>query len=205
MTFEAQCVESKLLTRRAAAAALTVGFLPAGVVYPGAAWSADSPGNPPIAALLRKGECVALMRHAETDPGVGDPPEFKLDDCRTQRNLSAAGQRDARRIGAWFRQNKLKPRAVLSSAWCRCKDTADLAFGQHTVWLALNSVFNDRVQLPNQSEMLRKALQAVPAKQFEVWATHQVNISALTEQGIAMGEMFLLDRQGTLLARTRLM
>ena len=93
---------------------------------------------------------------------------------------------------------------MLSSAWCRCKDTADLAFGQHTVWPALNSVFNDRVQLPNQSEMLRKALQAVPAKQFEVWVTHQVNISALTGQGIAMGEMFLLDRQGTLLVRTRL-
>ena len=205
MTFEAQCVESKLLTRRAAAAALTVGFLPAGLVYPGAAWSADSPGNPPIAALLRKGECVALMRHAETDPGVGDPPEFKLDDCRTQRNLSAAGQRDARRIGAWFRQNKLKPRTVLSSAWCRCKDTADLAFGQHTVWPALNSVFNDRVQLPHQSEALRKALLAMPAKQFEVWVTHQVNITALTGQGIGMGEIFIMDGQGTLLTRTRLM
>jgi phosphohistidine phosphatase SixA len=188
------------LTRRAAATALAVGCLPAQT-----AWSADAADNPQIAALLRQGGCVALMRHAETDPGVGDPPEFKLGDCRTQRNLSAAGQEDARRIGAWFKQNKLKPRRVLSSAWCRCKDTADLAFEQHTVWPALNSVFNDRVLSPDQTQAVRKALAAVPRQQFEVWVTHQVNITAVTGQGIGMGETFILDGQGTLLARTRLM
>lgn len=189
-----------LFTRRAAVAALAVGCLPVQT-----AWSAELADSQQVAALLRKGGCVALMRHAETDPGVGDPPEFKLDDCRTQRNLSAAGQQDARRIGAWFRQNKLKPRTVLSSAWCRCKDTADLAFGQHTVWPALSSVFNDRAQLPDQSQTVRKALAAVPRQQFEVWVTHQVNITAVTGQGIGMGEIFILDGQGRLLARTRLM
>ena len=143
--------------RRGIVAALATGWLPIQ-----SAWGADADDSARIATLLRKGGCVALMRHAETVPGVGDPPEFKLDDCRTQRNLSTAGQQDARRIGAWFKQNKLKPRAVLSSAWCRCKDTADLAFAQHTVWPALNSVFNDRAQLPDQSELLRKALAAVP-------------------------------------------
>jgi phosphohistidine phosphatase SixA len=200
MIFEAPCVGATLLTRRAAMAALAVGCLPLQT-----AWSAEVADGQQVAALLRKGGCVALMRHAETDPGVGDPPEFKLDDCRTQRNLSAAGQQDARRIGAWFRQNKLKPRTVLSSAWCRCKDTADLAFGQHTVWPALSSVFNDRAQLPDQSEIVRKALAAVPRQHFEVWVTHQVNITAVTGQGIAMGEIFILDGQGALLARTRLM
>ena len=203
MTSEALCTGALPITRRAAVAGLAAGLLP--LVPTQSAWAANAPGNAEVAALLRKGDCVVLIRHAETEPGVGDPPEFKLDDCRTQRNLSVAGQQDARRIGAWFAQNKLKPRAVLSSAWCRCKDTADLAFGQHTVWLALNSVFNDRVQLPNQSEILRKALLAMPAKQFEVWVTHQVNITALTGQGIGMGEIFIMDGQGTLLARTRLM
>ena len=203
MTSEALCAETLPITRRAAVAGLAAGLL--SLVPAQSAWAANAPGNAVVAALLRKGGCVVLMRHAETEPGVGDPPEFKLDDCRTQRNLSLAGQQDARRIGAWFAQNKLKPRAVLSSAWCRCKDTADLAFGQHTVWPALNSVFNDRVQLPNQSEIRRKALLAIPAKQFEVWVTHQVNISALTGQGIGMGEIFIMDGQGTLLARTRLM
>ncbi len=189
----------KRLTRRSAVTAMAIGCLP---IH--SAWSADAASNQQIATLLRKGACVALMRHAETVPGVGDPPEFKLDDCSTQRNLSAAGQQDARRIGAWFAQNKLKPRAVLTSAWCRCKDTADLAFGQHTLWPALNSVFNDRAQLPDQSEIVRKALAAVPPQQFEVWVTHQVNITALTGQGIGMGEIFILDGQGKLLARTRL-
>ena len=187
------------LSRRAAVAALASGLLPMQ-----SAWSADAAGNAQIAALLRKGGVVVLMRHAETVPGVGDPPEFKLDDCRTQRNLSVAGQQDALRIGAWFRQNKLKPRAVLSSAWCRCKDTADLAFGQHAIWPALNSVFNDRAQLPDQSEIVRKALAALPNQAFEVWVTHQVNITAVTGQGIGMGEIFILDGQGKLLARTRL-
>ena len=191
--------ESAPVTRRFVMAAVAVGSLPAQI-----AWSADALGHPQIAALLREGGCVALMRHAETDPGVGDPPEFKLDDCRTQRNLSAVGRQDAKRSGAWFAQNKLKPRAVLTSAWCRCKDTADLAFGQHTVWPALNSVFNDRVLSPDQTEAVRKALAAVPRQQFEVWITHQVNITALTGQGIGMGEIFILDGHGKLLARTRL-
>ena len=185
--------------RRSAMAALATGWLPVQ-----SAWGADADNSPQLATLLRTGGCAVLMRHAETVPGTGDPPGFRPDDCGTQRNLSGAGQQDARRIGAWFRRHKLKPRAVLSSAWCRCKDTAELAFGQHTVWPALNSVFNDRAKLPDQSEIVRKALAAVPPQQFEVWVTHQVNITALTAQGIGMGEIFILDGQGKLLARTRL-
>ena len=49
-------------------------------------------------ALLQSGGQVVVMRHAATEPGVGDPPGFRLDDCRTQRNLSAAGREEARRI-----------------------------------------------------------------------------------------------------------
>ena len=93
---------------------------------------------------------------------------------------------------------------MLTSAWCRCKDTAYLAFAQHTVWPALNSVFNGRAQLPDQSQPVRKALAAVSPQQFEVWVTHQVNITALTGQGIGMGEIFILDGQAKLLARTGL-
>ena len=165
-------------------------------------WATGDTGNN-VAGLLRAGGCVVLLRHAATVPGVGDPPEFKLDDCRTQRNLSDAGQQDARRIGAWFRNSKLsQPRAVLTSAWCRCKDTADLAFGKYAVWPALNSTFSDRALQPEQSQLLRQALARIPDRQFEVWVTHQVNISALTGEGPAMGEAFVLDRKGKVLART---
>lgn len=153
------------------------------------------------AALLRAGGCVVLLRHATTVPGIGDPPNFKLDDCRTQRNLSEVGQQESRHMGAWFARQQLQPRAVLSSAWCRCKDTAQLAFGKHTVWSALNSTFSDRVNQPDQTVVVRQALARIPAQQFEVWVTHQVNISAITQQGSAMGEGFILDRQGLVLAR----
>lgn len=167
-----------------------------------------TPTDTTAAGLLRAGGCVLLLRHAATDPGVGDPPEFSLGDCRTQRNLSPAGRQDAKRIGAWFASRKLTPQKVLSSAWCRCKDTADLSFGRHEVWAALNSIFGDRVQRPDQSAqsdqtgLLRQAMARVPARQFEVWVTHQVNISAIAGQGVAMGEALIVDRAGRVLART---
>ena len=162
--------------------------------------NANSDGD--VARLLRNGGCVLLLRHAATEPGFGDPPDFSLADCRTQRNLSAAGQQDARRIGAWFGRHKLTPRAVLSSAWCRCKDTANLAFGKHAVWAALNSTFGDRLAQPDRTGLLRQAMARIPARQFEVWVTHQVNISAMVGQGLAMGEAVILGRDGELLART---
>jgi phosphohistidine phosphatase SixA len=166
-----------------------------------AAHTSDS-GRKTVAGLLRAGGCAVLLRHAATDPGVGDPPDFKLEACSTQRNLSVAGREDAQRIGAWFRSNALTPRAVLSSAWCRCKDTADLAFGKHAVWSALNSTFTNRGLQPEQTVLMRQALARIPARQFEVWVTHQVNISAIADQGTSMGEALVLSRDAKVLART---
>jgi len=79
--------------------------------------------------LLRGGGQVVLMRHAVTTPGVGDPSGFRLDDCATQRNLTDAGRDDARRVGAAFRTRGAPVGRVLSSPWCRCLETARLAFG----------------------------------------------------------------------------
>ena len=73
---------------------------------------------------LREGGHVVLMRHAATVPGVGDPQNFKLGVCATQRNLSDGGREDARRIGAAFRERDVPVSEVLSSRWCRCVDTA---------------------------------------------------------------------------------
>ena len=154
------------------------------------------------AARLREGGCVLLLRHAQTVPGIGDPPEFQLGRCDTQRNLSEAGRAQASRIGAWLKTRQLSPSAVRSSAWCRCIDTAQLAFGAHTLWPALNSTFGDRLNQPDGTAALRAALQKIPAGQFEAWVTHQVNITALTSEVPAMGEAFVVDRQGRVLART---
>jgi len=155
-----------------------------------------------LGARLRAGACVVVLRHARTDPGIGDPPGFRLDRCSTQRNLSAEGRAQAERIGQWFKSRGLEPSAVQSSAWCRCKDTADLAFGRHKVWPALNSFFGESRTRDAQTAQLRAALKAMPAGKFEVWVTHQVNMTALTGEGMVMGEALVLDVTGTVLARS---
>lgn len=158
--------------------------------------------TPDAALRLRAGGCVLLLRHAQTVPGIGDPPQFRLDRCDTQRNLSEAGRAQAQRIGEWLRSQRLDPTAVRSSAWCRCIDTAQLALGRHTVWPALNSTFGDRLNQTDESATLRAALEKIPAGQFELWVTHQVNITALTREVPSMGEGFVVDGQARVLART---
>lgn len=159
-----------------------------------------------LAARLRDGRCAVLLRHGQTTPGVGDPPGFSLGDCRTQRNLSDEGRAASRRLGAWFQARALAPQAVRSSAWCRCKDTADLAFGRHIVWDALNSTFDDARRAASAAEAtasLRAALAAISVGRFEVWVTHQVNITALTGESVQMGEGLLVDAAGRLQGRSR--
>lgn len=158
----------------------------------------------PVARPLRQGGHVVILRHAQTVAGVGDPPGFRIDLCSTQRNLSEEGREQSRRIGQWFQSNRLAPRAVFTSAWCRCIDTADLAFGRHVIWPALNSFFDGRQSEPSQTAALRAALTRVPAGQFEVWVTHQVNITALTGEVPAMGEVVVVDAQGKMVARSHL-
>jgi Histidine phosphatase superfamily (branch 1) len=167
------------------------------------ALGARAQGEADEARLLRAGACVVMLRHAQTDPGVGDPPEFDLTQCRTQRNLSEQGRAQAHRIGEWFNARQLQPRAVQSSAWCRCKDTADLAFGRHTVLPALSSTFGSSNAQPGQTQALRALLAAVPPGQFDVWVTHQVNITAFTGESPSMGEAIIVSKEGKALLKTR--
>jgi broad specificity phosphatase PhoE len=159
-----------------------------------------------LATRLRAGRCAVLLRHGQTTPGVGDPPGFALGQCSTQRNLSEEGQVASRRVGAWFRERALAPQAVRSSVWCRCKDTADLAFGRHVVWQPLNSTFDDArrtAAAAANSAAWHAALGTIPAGRFEVWVTHQVNVTAFTGEFVQMGEGLLVDSAGTLQGRSR--
>lgn len=165
-----------------------------------APWLARASSDP-LEAHLRAGACALLLRHAQTEPGIGDPAGFRLDKCSTQRNLSDEGRAQARRIGQWFTTRGLQPSAVRSSAWCRCQDTAKLAFGRHEVWPALNSFFDGQGSETVQTAQLRAALGRLRAGRFDVWVTHQVNMSALTGQGMAMGEGLLVNAQGKMMAR----
>ena len=156
-----------------------------------------------LAQIWRREGGALIVRHAVTESGLGDPPGFVLGQCSTQRNLSDAGRRASRGMGAWMQAQQFKPDAVLSSQWCRCQDTARLAFGAFEDWPALNSTFDGQGDPNAQQKALRARLLAMPKGQREVWVTHQVIMTALTGAYPEMGEGFLVDRQGRLLARGR--
>ena len=154
--------------------------------------------------LWRQSGGALLIRHAATESGLGDPAGFTLGQCRTQRNLSDAGKQASQVFGAWLQAQNFKPDAVLSSQWCRCQDTARLAFGQFEDWPALNSTFAGQGDPAAQQKALLARLRVLPQGRTEVWVTHQVNMTGLTGAYPSMGEGFLVDRQGRLLARAEL-
>jgi broad specificity phosphatase PhoE len=173
--------------RQGLRALLTLG---AGLALPGGV-TAQSVGRTDFWALLHQGGCVVLMRHALTEPGVGDPPGWRLENCNSQRRLSDAGREQARRVAAAFQREQVRVDEVRSSAWCRCTETADLAFGRHTVWAPLNSFFQTGSSAA-QTRALNTGLQAWSAPRNLVLVTHQVNISALSGAYPAMGELFVI-------------
>ena len=163
------------------------------VGIPRAAFAAE-PDTDTTVRLLRQGGVVLVMRHALA-PGTFDPPEFKLDVCATQRNLSDEGRAQARRIGRWFARHQLKPTKVLSSPWCRCLDTAALAFGRVQPWAALASPVGRSADANLQSQRELALAMAVVGKQasgFEVWVTHQFVINDLAGLTTDSGEGVLL-------------
>lgn len=160
------------------------------LIWSGAAsaWQIDAEA----AALLREGGNVVLIRHATTVSGVGDPPGFRIDECATQRNLSDSGRDEARRLGVALRETGARFSQVRSSAWCRCVDTARLAFDvAPTVWQPLNSFFAGQGDGSVQTRAALAEARSVPAGENWVWVTHQVNISALTSVFPAMGEILI--------------
>jgi broad specificity phosphatase PhoE len=152
-------------------AALMVAVLALGVQKGGADPSWDA---------LHKGEVVLMMRHALA-PGGGDPPGFRLDDCATQRNLSAEGRTQARRIGEALRNSGITVDAVYSSQWCRCVETAELlGLGPVIQQPALNSFFSDPERRAPQMAELKRWLVDLRPQGVKVFVTHQVVITALT-------------------------
>lgn len=148
-------------------------------------------------AALANGGHVALMRHAEA-PGTGDPENFRLDDCSTQRNLDGAGREQARRTGQAFRERGVAVGQVLSSRWCRCLETAKLlGLGEVVAFAPLDSFFGERTRGPDQTETVRAFLADADASGPSlVMVTHQVNITALTGIFPRSGEIVVLRLGG---------
>jgi len=153
---------------------------------------------PDALALLRAGGAVVAFRHALA-PGTFDPPGFTLGSCATQRNLSEDGRAQARRIGAWFKDHQLAPARVRSSPWCRCVDTATLAFGSAQPWAALGSPSGQDAAVRSARLNELHAALATTSKQtgsFDVWVTHNFVLADLTGQNTDSGDGLVL-RAGT--------
>jgi len=147
-------------------------------------------------AALAAGGHVLIVRHAQTVAGVGDPPDFRIDDCATQRNLSEAGRAQSRAMGERLAAAGVRVDEVLSSAWCRCLETARLAFGRATPFPPLDSFFESRALEPQRTAELRERVRSWRGSGTLVLVTHQVNITALTGQVPAMGEALVLAPGG---------
>ncbi|PPD15109.1 MAG: histidine phosphatase family protein [Methylobacterium sp.] len=146
-------------------------------------------------ASLARGS-IALFRHANA-PGGGDPAGMRLGDCTTQRNLDEQGRAQARRIGAAFRDRNIAVARVLTSQWCRTRETAELAFpGRAEDAPAFNSFFGDRAQGPAQTRAARALLQGWNGPGALVVSTHQVNITGLTGIVPASGEGVVIRFEG---------
>jgi broad specificity phosphatase PhoE len=160
--------------------------------------SAAQQNDDALWAALQKGGHVILIRHAVTTPGVGDPPGFQVDDCKTQRNLSEQGRADAKRLGEVLKQRKVPIGEVKSSLWCRCIDTAMLAFGRVDAWSALNNFFETPHLEGAATEAVRTRLATLkPDKTNIVLVTHGVNVAALSGLSPGTAEMVILKPNGT--------
>lgn len=171
--------------------------------FGGLAWADER-----VRPLLAAGGVAIAFRHALA-PGTFDPEGFRLDDCSTQRNLNDEGRAQARRIGEWFRAQGLAPARVRSSPWCRCVDTAMLAFGRAEPWAALSSPRASSpgdagASQPERSARLaeaKRALAGIAPGRFEAWVTHQFVLQDLTArlgegpQAIGSAEALVLRAQ----------
>jgi phosphohistidine phosphatase SixA len=151
--------------------------------------------NEKLINSLKEGGKLVFIRHAYA-PGNGDPENFNLKDCASQRNLSQEGINQSKKIGLFFTQNKIQIDKVLSSEWCRCKDTAKYAFKNYKIFAALNSFYDARYAKNRikQIEDLKKYILNWNSKKNLVLVTHFVVISETLGRGSASGEIIVSDQ-----------
>jgi len=145
---------------------------------------------------LKEGGQVVLMRHAQSEPGVGEPPNMRLDDCATQRNLSEGGRKQAKAIGDAIRAHGIAVDRVISSPMCRCIDTAKLAFGRVD---ETQHAGNPRSGTEDQTKIVRE-IRALASEKHRggnvIVVSHGRTIAAVTELQPEPGEMIIVTPQG---------
>jgi phosphohistidine phosphatase SixA len=167
-----------------------------GVLCPAFSQATSVSADQPVWDALRKGGHVLLIRHTQA-PGTFDPPGFVLSDCSTQRNLSEQGRAQAKRLGELIRSMRVPVGQVLSSPWCRCMDTASLAFGASHV--QTHAALGSPAQLsPEQrkanADTMRNEIQKASTKPTvnRVFVTHMFNIQDITGENVAEGEILVV-------------
>jgi phosphohistidine phosphatase SixA len=144
---------------------------------------------------LKEGKKIVFIRHAYA-PGNGDPQNFTIKDCFSQRNLNKAGIEQSKKIGLIFKKNKIKIDKVLSSEWCRCKDTAKLAFENYETFNALNSFYDVKFidNKEKQIKDLKKYINNWKSKKNLILVTHHVVILEILNVTSLLGEIIVSDK-----------
>lgn len=188
--------EQILITRRQLTFA-SLGLIAASVAPIVLAQASNPTDEQALWNELRKGGYVLLIRHADA-PGTFDPPGFKLGVCSTQRNLSKEGRAQSTRLGELIRSKNVPIAQVFSSEWCRCIDTANLAFGADNVkvWSAISSPRGgDERQRAINTELVRQRIARASMKTNMALVTHMFNIQDITGGGASQGEILVLKAQ----------
>ncbi len=143
---------------------------------------------------LKNGGNLIFIRHAYA-PGGGDPDNFDLNDCSTQRNLSKTGREQAKKIGKFFHENQIPIDKVISSEWCRCKETAKIAFKRFETKDFLNSFFSEKFSKnrTKQIEDLNKYIDRWDRNKNLVLVTHYVLITEVLNYAPRSGEIVISD------------
>jgi len=158
--------------------------------------------NDKIQSLLKEGEKLIFIRHAVA-PGGGDPVDFDILRCETQRNLSIEGIEQSKNIGKFFSENNIKIDKVLSSEWCRCKQTAQYAFNKYETKSFLNSFFSEKFASNKNKQIndLKKYINEWSGDNNLVLVTHYVLIQEVLNITSSSGELIVTDKNFNVLAR----
>ena len=144
---------------------------------------------------LEDGEKLIFIRHAFA-PGNGDPNNFNLNDCSTQRNLNEEGREQAKNIGQFFKKNNIQIEKVISSEWCRCKETAQIAFKKFSTKKFLNSFYNSKFAKNRNKQVkeLSNYVKEFNSKKNLILITHYVLISEVLGYAPSSGEIVVSDK-----------
>ena len=151
--------------------------------------------NTSLVESLSQNDKLIFIRHALA-PGNGDPDNFDILDCTTQRNLDGVGRDQSKRLGKFFQINNIPIDTVVSSEWCRCQETAQLAFNEYDTFSALNSFYDPKFykNKDRQLDELKNFIHNLEKDGNIVFVTHYVVIASMLGIGVSSGEILVTDR-----------